>query len=50
MGQRLTQRILTCDDCGRTPEDGENLWEMYNGSGCEYICENCIDNCIDKEQ
>jgi hypothetical protein len=39
MGRRITQRIIICDDCGRTPEDGEYIWEMAG----EYICENCID-------
>lgn len=23
MGQRITQRIYTCDLCGKTPDDGE---------------------------
>ena len=39
MGQRTTQRILECDDCGRTPEDGEYMWEMCG----KYICSTCID-------
>ena len=39
MGQRTTQRILVCDVCDTTPEDGENMWEM---SG-EYWCEKCCD-------
>jgi hypothetical protein len=39
MGHRTTQRILICDDCGRTPEDGEFMWAM----GSYYICETCID-------
>ena len=39
MGHRVTQRIITCDECGETPEDGEHLWEMCG----EYICSNCID-------
>jgi len=40
MGQRTTQRILECKLCGRTPEDGEYMWEM-NSDG--YWCEICID-------
>ena len=30
MGQRIRQRILVCDICGkRTPDDGkEPMWEM----------------------
>ena len=39
MGRRTTQRILVCDECGRTPEDGEYLWEMCG----VYICAECID-------
>ena len=39
MGQRVIQRILECGDCGRTPDDGEYMWEM-NG---QYICSECID-------
>lgn len=39
MGHRTTQRILVCSECGRTPDDGEYLWEMCG----EYICEKCID-------
>jgi len=38
MGHRTTQRILECGDCGRTPEDGENMWEMCG----KYICATCI--------
>ena len=43
MGQRLIQRILECSDCGVIPEDGESIWEMYNGNGPEYLCEKCVD-------
>lgn len=39
MGRRTTQRILVCADCGRTPEDGEYLWEMCG----EYLCGICVD-------
>ncbi len=39
MGHRVTQRILECSDCGRTPDDGEYMWEMCR----EYICKECID-------
>lgn len=39
MGYRTTQRILECAICGRTPEDGEYLWEMAG----EYWCEDCVD-------
>lgn len=40
MGRKITQRIITCECCGETPEDGEILWEMAG----EYICEKCFDN------
>jgi hypothetical protein len=40
MGQRIIQRILECDFCGRTPKDGESIWEM----GFKYMCEKCADN------
>lgn len=39
MGQRITQRIYECGDCGRFPQDGEHMWEM---SG-ENICSLCVD-------
>ena len=38
MGHRTTQRILECGECGRTPDDGEYMWEMCG----EYICVSCI--------
>jgi hypothetical protein len=38
MGARITQRIYICDVCGKTPEDGEHLWNMCN----KVICEDCI--------
>ena len=37
MGHRVTQRIIECSVCRKTPDDGEYLWEM---SG-EYWCEDC---------
>ena len=40
MGQRTYQRILTCSECGKTPNDGEPMWEM---SG-EYWCKSCCEN------
>ena len=46
MGQRLTQRILVCDECGRTPDDGEYLWEMSS----KHICKNCIDKEEEEEE
>jgi len=39
MGHRIIQRILECNDCKRTPDDGEDMWEM---SG-HHICVDCID-------
>jgi len=39
MGRMVIQRILECNDCGKTPEDGEKLWEMCG----VYICEKCIE-------
>lgn len=40
VGNKVYQRILECGWCGRTPEDGEPMWEM---SG-EYVCETCLDD------
>jgi len=40
MGHRTTQRILTCDVCGVTPDDGEYMWEM----GSEFWCEKCCND------
>lgn len=40
MGHRLTQRIYTCDKCGITPKEGENMWRM----GTEVWCEDCCNN------
>ena len=37
MGQKIRQRILVCDVCGKTPDDGETMWEM----GREVWCEDC---------
>ena len=45
MGHRVTQRILTCFQCGKTPEDGEYLWEMCG----KYVCANCIDSEVEDE-
>lgn len=39
MGHRFTQRICECAVCGRTPEDGEYMWEMGNEQWC-YNCAN----------
>jgi len=41
MGQRIIQKIHTCDLCGKTPSDGEILYHMGNNIWCE--------NCCDKE-
>ena len=30
MGRKITQRILDCDICGKTPKDGEDMWYMGN--------------------
>jgi len=45
MGNKTYQRILVCGDCGRTPDDGEPMWEMCG----EYICEQCIYKDDDEE-
>jgi len=42
MGHRTTQRILECDVCGNTPDDGEYMWEM---SGVHW-CEPCVSDAI----
>lgn len=39
MGHRITQRIYTCDICGKTPKNGESMWEM----GYEVWCKECCD-------
>ena len=39
MGYRLTQRIYSCDVCGKTPEDGEYMWHMGNEIWCEECCD-----------
>lgn len=38
MGNRLTQRIYTCDICGYTPDDGEYMWHMGDEVWCEDCC------------
>lgn len=45
MGLKTYQRILECQECERTPEDGEPMWEMCGG----YTCQDCIDKDDDKE-
>ena len=40
MGHRVMQRVFQCDVCGKTPDDGEYLWEMCG----EHWCEDCCDN------
>ena len=37
MGRMVMQRILECHECGKTPDDGEKMWEMPEG----FICEQC---------
>ena len=39
MGHRVTQRILECAICEKTPEDGDYLWEMGSGHWCEDCCD-----------
>jgi hypothetical protein len=46
MGRRVTQRILECAICEKTPEDGEYLWEMCG----EYWCEECCDKDHEAEE
>jgi hypothetical protein len=38
MGHRITQHIRVCSECGRTPEDGEYMWDMCG----EWVCEECV--------
>ena len=38
MGHRTYQRILICDVCGETPENGEPMWEMCGEYWCEACC------------
>ena len=49
MGRRITQRVYECSHCGKIPDNGEYIWEMYNGNGVEYICENCVEDEEDEE-
>lgn len=44
MGQRITQKIYTCDKCGKIPEDGEYMWYMGNEIWCEECCEEADEN------
>ena len=46
MGHRVTQRILECGICCKTPEDGEYLWEM-NG---QHWCQDCCDEAEEAEE
>lgn len=39
MGNRITQRIYECSECGKIPENGEYLWHM----GSEIWCEECTE-------
>lgn len=39
MGQRITQHIYTCSLCGKTPEDGDYMWEMGNEIWCKECCD-----------
>ena len=39
MGNRFIQRIYECSWCGKTPDDGEDMWHMGN----EVICKECCD-------
>lgn len=43
MGQRVIQRIYTCDECGVIPTEGESLWEMYENGLRLHICQICMD-------
>lgn len=45
MGHRITQRIHSCDKCGKTPEDGEFMWYMCN----EIWCEECTERHDEEE-
>jgi hypothetical protein len=38
MRRKVTQRILECVECGKTPDDGDPMWEMHNGYWCEDCC------------
>ena len=39
MGNMFTQTIHQCCECGRTPDDGEEMWWM----GSETWCKDCVD-------
>ncbi len=45
MGHRTTQRILECDVCHITPDDGEYMWQM----GTVYWCEECCNKDHEEE-
>lgn len=44
MGNRVTQTIYTCECCGRTPNNGEHLWDMSGNGHDGYICRTCFDD------
>ena len=46
MGHITYQRILECAQCGKTPEDGEAMWDMCGA----YYCEDCVDNIGEVEE
>jgi len=39
MGRIIIQKIYTCDVCGRTPDNGENMWHMCSEVWCEECCD-----------
>jgi len=37
---KITQKILVCENCGCTPDNGENMWQIIN----DYWCDNCYND------
>lgn len=53
MGHRITQRIHSCDVCGKIPEDGAYMWYMGTEIWCSQCCDSSdelVDEDINKEE
>ena len=49
MGNKIIQRIYTCDLCDKISEDGEPLWHMCQEVWCKGCCDKA-DNEPEKEE
>ena len=50
MGHKFIQRIHECAECGRTPDDGEPMWDMPDGPWCEECCNQDEDEAAEAQQ